>query len=438
MTLREHEPAIKAVNPSTKAKINIDPEIQSLIPILKPDELAKLRESILEEGCRDPLIVWKDHGLLLDGHNRYAICKELGKPYSVREKEFPDKDHAMIWILKNQLGRRNLSDYQFNLIVGKEYELEKKVRWGGDRKSETVKENQLRQSDGDDSQKETAERLAKEHKISPRTVERSSDLLRSHQTIQQAAPEVARKLETEEIKAPQKDVKVVGKALQLATPEQKEQIVSELKKDFKKATKTAKEIAVQSKPENLSPEPEEHLDDGVGDIRSNSDLDALLMLADRMCCPKCGKKARLVLKWSCCGLSIDKAMNRADQVKKNICLGDSAQTHAEEQRFEGEEHAGTPSSKVTKKVSIPYSEMASWVPYNKSTCVASKIHSAFVNLLEMGEAPRLDSLVNMANLPEEKVRDYLGKAAWVRKDDSSSDGIVRFLPIDPSGAPAHG
>ena len=366
MTSHKPNSTIKAANPSTEAKINIDPEIQSLIPALKPDELAKLRESILEEGCRDHLIVWKDHALLLDGHNRYAICKELDKPYSVLEKEFPDKDHAMIWVLKNQLGRRNLSDYQFNLMVGKEYELGKKVSWGGDRKSKKVKENQLRQSDGDDSQKETAERLAKEHKISPRTVERSSDLLKSHRAIQQAAPEVARKLETEEIKAPQKDVRVVGKALQLATPEQKEQIVSELKKDFKKATKTAKKVTAQSKPENLSPEPEEHLDDRVGDIRSNSDLDAFLMLADRMRCPKCGKKARLVLKWSCCGLSIDKSTNQPEDPKKNICLGDSAQTQAEEQRFEGEEHAGTSSSKVTKKVSNPYSEMASWVPYNGS------------------------------------------------------------------------
>jgi hypothetical protein len=159
-------------NPSTKPTIIIDEEIQSLIPPLRSNELAKLRESISAEGCRDPLVVWKDQAVLLDGHNRYAICKEAGLGYRTIELDFPDKDHAMLWILKNQLGRRNLGDYQFNLMVGKEYELKKKVSWGGDRKSETVKENQLRQSDGDDSQKQTAERLAQEHEISPRTVER--------------------------------------------------------------------------------------------------------------------------------------------------------------------------------------------------------------------------------------------------------------------------
>jgi hypothetical protein len=41
-------------------------------------------------------MVWKDHALLLDGHNRYEICQELGKPFSVLERESPDKDHAMI------------------------------------------------------------------------------------------------------------------------------------------------------------------------------------------------------------------------------------------------------------------------------------------------------------------------------------------------------
>jgi len=101
----------------------IDPEIKALIPTLKPDERAKLRESIKNEGCRDPLVIWKGHDILLDGHNRYEICQELGQTFQVVEREFPDKDRAMLWILKNQLGRRNLSEIQFMLLVGREYEL---------------------------------------------------------------------------------------------------------------------------------------------------------------------------------------------------------------------------------------------------------------------------------------------------------------------------
>jgi hypothetical protein len=135
------------------------------------------------------------------------------------------------------------------------------------------------------------------------------------------APEVAHKLETEEIRVPQKDVRAVGKALLLAAPEQKEQIVSELKEDFKTATITAKKITAQSKPKKPSSVLEASLDDHVGDIpevtltESNSDLEAFLELAGRICCPKCGKCALRALKWSCCGFSIDEASNRADGVE---------------------------------------------------------------------------------------------------------------------------
>jgi hypothetical protein len=38
-------------------------------------------------------------------------------------------DEAMLWILKNQLGRRNLSEIQFELAIARQYELEKKVAY---------------------------------------------------------------------------------------------------------------------------------------------------------------------------------------------------------------------------------------------------------------------------------------------------------------------
>jgi hypothetical protein len=324
--------------------ILVDPEIQNLIPPLKPDELAKLRESILEEGCRDPLVLWKDSGILLDGHNRYEICIGLDQPYQTVEKEFPDKNRAMLWVLRNQLGRRNLSDYQFKLMVGREYELEKKISWGGDRKSETTKGNQLGHNDLVDSQS-TYERLAEEHNISPKTVQRSADLFRSHQVIQQAAPEVARKLESEEIKAPQKDVQVIGKALQQATPEQKGQIVSELKDDFKKATETAKEIAIQTKipdPTPLPPDLKTALDKYASEIgtkppvspiwTNSGDHDRILMVADELYCPKCNKKARIALKWVCCSLSIEDATGLAQKaMDEHIELAD--------EKFRARQHA---------------------------------------------------------------------------------------------------
>lgn len=89
--------------------LQIDPEFQSLIPPLAEDERAELEASLKAEGCRHPLDVWQ--GVIVDGHNRYAICQANGIPFEVAEHEFEDRDAAKEWILRNQLARRNLNDY---------------------------------------------------------------------------------------------------------------------------------------------------------------------------------------------------------------------------------------------------------------------------------------------------------------------------------------
>lgn len=88
----------------------IDPEFQAAIPPLSEAELSILTESLKAEGCRESLLVW--NGLLIDGHNRYAICTEYDIPFKTSEVHFASRTDALVWIKKNQLGRRNLTDYQ--------------------------------------------------------------------------------------------------------------------------------------------------------------------------------------------------------------------------------------------------------------------------------------------------------------------------------------
>lgn len=93
--------------------ITIDPEFKALIPPLDADEKAKLEENLKSwGGAREPLVVWG--GTLLDGHNRYEICSRLHLPFRTEavKEQLADKDDAKIWIIKNQLGRRNLPDYE--------------------------------------------------------------------------------------------------------------------------------------------------------------------------------------------------------------------------------------------------------------------------------------------------------------------------------------
>jgi N6-adenosine-specific RNA methylase IME4 len=91
-----------------KTMLKINNEFKDLIPPLTADEYTALEESILIEGCREAIIVWNE--TIVDGHNRFEICSKYGIEFSTREINFESILDAKVWIRKNQLSRRNLSD----------------------------------------------------------------------------------------------------------------------------------------------------------------------------------------------------------------------------------------------------------------------------------------------------------------------------------------
>ena len=108
--------------------LKVDPEFQGKIPPLTFEELNQLEANILRDGrIINPIIVWE--GLIVDGHNRFTIAKKHPEiPFTVHEKEFSSRYEAIIWICKNQLGRRNLTPEQKKYLIGKQYETEKQIR----------------------------------------------------------------------------------------------------------------------------------------------------------------------------------------------------------------------------------------------------------------------------------------------------------------------
>ena len=92
--------------------IIIDEEFRSLIPPLSAEESQQLTVNLLRDGVLDPLKVWQETGILVDGHNRYEICTthELTIP-APQLISFKDRDAAKEWIIKNQFGRRNLTRF---------------------------------------------------------------------------------------------------------------------------------------------------------------------------------------------------------------------------------------------------------------------------------------------------------------------------------------
>ena len=101
--------------------LTIDPEFHRLCPPLSDDEYAQLEANLLAEGCREPLIVWEHEAILLDGHNRHAICQAHGVAFTVSPLSLPSREDAINWIINNQLGRRNLTPEQKSYLRGKRY-----------------------------------------------------------------------------------------------------------------------------------------------------------------------------------------------------------------------------------------------------------------------------------------------------------------------------
>ena len=95
--------------------IKIDSEFRTLIPPLTEEEFSQLEANCLENGIQDSLKVWD--GILIDGHNRYEIAEKHGLEFKTEEMEFSGRTDAKLWIIKNQLGRRNLSTYDRSILA---------------------------------------------------------------------------------------------------------------------------------------------------------------------------------------------------------------------------------------------------------------------------------------------------------------------------------
>ena len=102
---------------ATTCEVIVDEEFRSLIPPPTNGERAGLEESLLQDGCLGPLIVWAEQQVLLDGHNRKEICDRYGIDYDTREVSLPGRDEAKRWIIEHQFGRRNLTKYQRSELV---------------------------------------------------------------------------------------------------------------------------------------------------------------------------------------------------------------------------------------------------------------------------------------------------------------------------------
>ncbi len=199
--------AVEDVAGAQSLEINVDLEFSMLVPPLSREERTLLEHHLLTEGCRDPILVWDDgeHRILLDGHNRFEICRRIGLQYSVQTIELQGREAALLWILENQLGRRNLTPEAQAYLLGKLYNTNKRQ---GARSDLTFGHK--------DQKLTTADQLGADHHVSEKTIRRHAQFAQQLDQLAEAVgPDIKHAVLAREAKVSRTDV---ARLLKLEAP----------------------------------------------------------------------------------------------------------------------------------------------------------------------------------------------------------------------------
>ena len=95
--------------------IKIKEAFKKLIPALTKEEYKQLENNCIAEGIREKILIW--NGFIIDGHNRYEISLKWDLEIQTETKHFQDEEAVKEWMILNQFGRRNLSNYQRSVLA---------------------------------------------------------------------------------------------------------------------------------------------------------------------------------------------------------------------------------------------------------------------------------------------------------------------------------
>lgn len=230
-------------------ELKIDPEFRDKIPAMPQEDFDGLRADIIRDGyVRDPLVVWEEENILLDGHHRWKVIQEnpglLGDKFNVDYKSFPDRWAAIAWICANQLHKHNMTELQRLKLIQEEYEARQKTSGGqiGNKNAEkrvgkipqvvftdlvTGEEKPLPPPKNPGKEPTTRNIIAQEHGISPDGVRSAVEIGRGIDKAAKVDPEFKREVLSGEIKAKKSDLAALRK---LETDEEVKAAVEEIRK----------------------------------------------------------------------------------------------------------------------------------------------------------------------------------------------------------------
>lgn len=233
-------------------QFTIKNEFKKLIPSQTEEEKKLLEDMLVKEGVRHPLTVWQEQNILIDGHTRLGICNKHNLPYKVEYLSFPDEDHVIAWMIKNQSARRNLTPEQIAYLRGLRYKMEKKIH-GGNRGNQYTESNKvpspknldLAKPDNDNTpdtqntKTSTDHKLAKEYGVSHTTIWQNEKFADAVDTLTEiVSPEIKEEILTGKVKISKRELQDIALTAQSEPEEAKKQYQeAKMKPAKKKSTK---------------------------------------------------------------------------------------------------------------------------------------------------------------------------------------------------------
>lgn len=162
--------------------VKIDKEFKALIDDGHTvDQIKGLIDDIQANGFLDPIVVWKQEGILLDGHTRHGIWERWFKGTSaarppVVELSFPSRLEAKRWMLLHQLSRRNLNQTRaayYRGLLYNELKLDQNENLNRGEDSPICHSDTSGET-AENQTKTTAETIAEQTGISPSTANRDA------------------------------------------------------------------------------------------------------------------------------------------------------------------------------------------------------------------------------------------------------------------------
>jgi hypothetical protein len=191
-----------------RRKIVIRETLREFIPLPSQEEYEQLEKNILAEGIREPIVLWhtEESYIIIDGHNRYSICQKHGITFPFKVIPFKDEEEAKDWMIRNQLGRRNLSPEQQSYLRGLRYLNEKSQ---GSRVDLTSGQNGPKLN-----LNPTASRLASEYNVSERTIKRDAQFAKGLDKLAEENPTLKKEVLSGKSSFKKKEIEELGRTKQ--------------------------------------------------------------------------------------------------------------------------------------------------------------------------------------------------------------------------------